>query len=158
ERSAIHGGTPGKNNQFGSGGLQLSDGQPDLIVNGAGDGDYQGVVIKGKKKLRAGKKLGFNISVQDDGPLLAGVDIDGDGKSKKVKAKFTSGGKNVTKKVKKGTFTPVLAFGDEAQLKMTLKASKKAKSGKRSFELFAANDDDPTLADSAKMQVKVKGH
>jgi Subtilase family len=158
EGSALHGGSPGKNNQFGSGGLRLTDGQPDLVVDGAGDGDYEEQVIKGRRKLRAGKKLTFNVTVQDDGPLSAAVDIDGDVKRKKVKAKFTSGGTNVTKKVRRGSFSPVLAFADSTNLKMTLKASKQAKSGKRSFELFATNDDDPTLEDAAKLQVRVKGH
>ncbi len=157
EGSALHGGSPGKNNQFGSGGLRLTDGQPDLVVDGAGDGDYEEQVIKGKKKLRAGKKQKFNVTVQDDGPLSAAVDLDGDVKSKKVKAKFTSGGKNVTKKIKRGRFSPVLAFGDSTNLKITLKASKQARSGKRSFELFATNEDDPTLVDAAKFRVRVKG-
>jgi len=159
EASAADLGTLGKDNLFGAGALTLRPSQPDLLIKGKGktigDGSYgKGQVAK--RKLRAGGKTSFSVTVQNDGfepgPFLLRAKTGDRG----LRASFIAGGKNVTKSILKGRFSAGLLPGQSLPLKVKLHAVA-GTHGSRRVTMTARNGVVGTIADTVAGKLKIKG-
>ncbi len=144
EGSARDLGTPGPENQFGAGGIDLDLGLPDLVLDAE------------KLKLKAGRKKTAGLTIENDGPLPGPMQLTGPRRLPGgLSFKYFLDGTNVTGEVTNGSFVRDLAFLDTLELTVKMRARKRAK-GKRFADFFTENAADPSRGDAATLRVKIK--
>jgi hypothetical protein len=115
------------------------------------------------QRVRQGKTGRFTVHIQNDGTEPDDIDVAGCGSSRGFRVTYTQGGENVTPLVTSGGYeTAPLDTNQEEALKLAIKVSRRANSGKRkTCKVMSTHSGvfrgiEEPITDAVKAQVKVK--
>jgi hypothetical protein len=134
--------------------------QPDLVIEGKGDGVYEpnGGTQSKVRRVYPGKATTFHVDIQADGDTSDVVSVEGWGSRKQFKVGYTLDGVDVTDQVVAGTLDVAIdGPGTAPPLLMLVKLARHANPA-RTFQIRVGctSGGSPTLGDSVDALVKAR--